>query len=43
MCLFMSADDLTTVSVTKAYMLTDRMVVNNELDGISNEEVIPLI
>jgi len=39
----MCAVDLTLVWVTKDYMLNDRMVVNNELDGIRNEEFKPLI
>ena len=43
LCLFMCAVDLTLVWVTKDYMLNDRMVVNNELDGIRNEEFKPLI
>ena len=31
------------VSVTKDYMLNDRMVVNNELDGVRNDKFKPLI
>jgi hypothetical protein len=34
LCLFMSVADITMVSVTKDYMFNEKMVVNNELDGI---------
>ena len=36
----MSAVYLTMVSVTKDYMMNDRMVVNNKLHGIRNVEVM---
>jgi len=41
LCLFMFAVDVMMMLVTKDYMFNDRMVVNNELDGVRNEKFKP--